>query len=335
MQSINSISEFLLSSGSEYLCFDMARGIVRLDTQVFFDYEQGKHPVARPRQQHGWFGLLFWNKQLSNEHYIWFVKLPVDERGCLVAAARMSFLQIIVEALGQQLEKAPDNQGQLPENPFSFVPSQQQLADFNSLVRQSLGKAPSQYFQPAMNYLHGRHNDWQSLSVQGIADLAAEIGGGKLDELITTRFGQLASPVTIALLHALENYPISSALSDFLIQQVTRDKTLALSVLRAIRQSEQEAKIHTFIVTLLNDEDICQSDLLQVVAGRHWLKLKHPTLRDKVMIKAAETGLFSPLFQDLVQIPDLRESMLELLRNPDNPPLVSQAIGEIFSSSAP
>lgn len=330
MQSINSISEFLLSSGSEYLCFDMARGIVPLDNQTFFDYEQGKLPVARPRQQLGWFGLLFWNRQLSEQHYIWFIKLPVDEAGCLQAAARLSFLQIIVEALGQQLEKASDNQGQLPDNPYNFTPSQQQMADFNSVVRRALGKAHSQYFQPVMDYLQGKHDEWQRLSVQGIADAAAEIAQGTQDELVINRFKLWAPEVQSHLLNSLENHAVSQRLSQFLVQTASKS-TAPLSILRALQQSAQDELVQEFILTLLEARELPQTDLLQVVAGRHWLRLKQPQLRQSVMLKAAQTGLFTALFQDLVQIPALRSSMLALLRDPHNPPLISKAIGDLFA----
>ena len=39
--SINSISEFLLHAGTEYIVFDMGRRLTALDNQAFLDIENG------------------------------------------------------------------------------------------------------------------------------------------------------------------------------------------------------------------------------------------------------------------------------------------------------
>jgi hypothetical protein len=105
MSQINTISEFLLQAGTDYRAFDMARGIRPLESPLFLDIESAIVPAPYPRQQHAWFGILFFNKQMSIEHYIWFVKLPLDEQGLVIGAARQQFLQIVVEAMGQSLGK--------------------------------------------------------------------------------------------------------------------------------------------------------------------------------------------------------------------------------------
>ena len=66
--SINSISEFLLHAGTEYKVFDMGRRLTQLDAQSFLDIENGSAYAPYPRQQHAWFGIVFWNKQASTQH---------------------------------------------------------------------------------------------------------------------------------------------------------------------------------------------------------------------------------------------------------------------------
>jgi hypothetical protein len=122
--SINSISEFLLHAGTEYIVFDMGRRLTALDNQAFLDIENGSTVAPFPRQQHAWFGIVFWNKNSSNQHYIWFIKLPLDEQGLVVAASRNHFLQIIVDALGQSISDDSEAANTLPDNPYSFVPAQ-------------------------------------------------------------------------------------------------------------------------------------------------------------------------------------------------------------------
>ncbi len=135
MSQINTISEFLLQAGTDYRAFDMARGIRPLEPQLFLDIESAIVPAPYPRQQHAWFGILFFNKQMSHEHYIWFVKLPLDEQGLVIGAARQEFLKIVVEALGQTLDQQKKTNNQLPENPLTFVPNQKHLPNFNSTDR--------------------------------------------------------------------------------------------------------------------------------------------------------------------------------------------------------
>ena len=168
MSQINTISEFLLQAGTDYRVFDMARGIRPLESQVFLEIENATIPAPFPRQQHAWFGVLFFNKKISDERYIWFVKLPLDEQGLVIGAARQQFLQIVVEALGQSLDKQNNPNNQLPENPFTFVPNQQQLADFNSIGRVELEIPLSEHLNLVEQYLATpERHDWRTSSYAG------------------------------------------------------------------------------------------------------------------------------------------------------------------------
>mgnify|MGYP000170960803 CR=1 FL=1 len=135
---ISTLSEFLLQAQTQYLVFDMGRGIRKIDNQVFFEWENQQEACAYPRQNHVWLCIVFWNEKLSHERYMWFVKLPLDEQGLIIPASRDQFLEIIVQALGKELEHSQDKQAELPENPFVFTPSQQQLADCNALISSSI-----------------------------------------------------------------------------------------------------------------------------------------------------------------------------------------------------
>jgi hypothetical protein len=174
--SISTLSEFLLQAQTQYMLLDLGRGIRKINTQTFFDWEKQLAPCAFPRQDHGWFCVVFWNEKLSADQYIWFIKLPLDESGLIINAALSQFLEIIVQALGKQLEHTSNNQAQLPENPFVFTPSQQQLADCNAHIRKELAlqsrvsSTSSKYLQ-APNTLKDEQA-WAALSLQDIADFA-------------------------------------------------------------------------------------------------------------------------------------------------------------------
>ena len=189
MSQINTISEFLLQAGTEYRVFDMARGIRPLESQLFLEIESATLPAPYPRQQNAWFGILFFNKQMSHERYIWFLKLPLDEQGLVIGAARQQFLQILVEALGQTLDKQNNPNNQLPENPFTFVPNQQQLADFNSIGRVELDIPLSEHFDLVKQYLTNPERlDWRTVRLQGIADFTASLQQDTLKQLMLKKF---------------------------------------------------------------------------------------------------------------------------------------------------
>ena len=109
---INSLSEFLLQAHTQHLVFDMGRGLKPITNQLFFEWENQQSPCLYPRQDHAWFCIAFWNEKLSSERYIWFIKLPLDENGLMIQAARNQFLEIIIQALGKGLEHTQDENAQ-------------------------------------------------------------------------------------------------------------------------------------------------------------------------------------------------------------------------------
>ena len=175
-QTIDTISEFMLHAGTEYRVYDMGRGIESMHSQKFIALENNQLPAPCPRAGHAWFGIVFWNKKISHEQYIWFVKLPIDERSLIIQAARNQFLEAVVTALGSNLEKNAEQGGQLSDNPFVFTPSQQQLADINAIIRRDLNLSTREGLDKAIAYIKNPALDtWQDLALQDIADLAVHI----------------------------------------------------------------------------------------------------------------------------------------------------------------
>lgn len=336
MSQINTISEFLLHAGTNYHVFDMGRAIRRLTSQLFLDIELGGTPAPYPRQQHAWFGIIFFNPNLNKEHYIWFIKLPLDEQGLVISAARQQFLQIVVDALGQQLDKNERNQ--LPENPFTFIPGQQQLADFNSISRQSVGLLPSQHHVLAVQYLQNPQIvEWQTLSVQGIADVLAFIQQDGTEDTFIQQFKNFAPQVQLAFCHSFENHVISPECSAMLLawwHEAPFEQTRLTALLRALSQSNEHAQLRALIQQVLENGDWLSQNVLILLAARHWQSLHDIELMSAYIHKLAETDteLFGSLFRDLVQIPDTRAKMLAILRWPDKPVSLANAIGKLFMS---
>jgi hypothetical protein len=338
MSQIATISEFLLQAGTEYRVFDIGRTIHSISTQQFLEIENALSKPQFPRAQHAWFAIIFWNKTLSDQHYIWFVKLPIDEQGFIVAAARNHYLQIIVDALGQQLEQAPSKNAQLPDNPYSFIPNQHQLADFTSISRAHLKLGQSDFYQVATSYLKNPQSaDWQTVPVQGIADLATQINQPEIEYLLVKHFTALAEPVKFALLTSIENQPLKTKtvelIKHFLLNN-PNNPIIWQQGLRALSQSVNKELVEELLNHAVSSELATDQNLLSVISGRLWHYLNSPQMLRSFLNAVANCDsssvLFVAIYRDLVQIPSLRLSMLEMLRWPDKSPELTRSVGKLF-----
>lgn len=336
-ESIASISEFLVHAGTDFRIVDLGRGVDLLETQQFLEIENATMPAPRPRQQHAWFGIVFWNKQASAQHYIWFIKLPLDEQGLVMSAGRNHFLQIVVEALGSSLADDSDKAETLPDNPYSFVPPQTQMAQFHAVIKTSLGLPPSQDAAQVRAYLlePNQHN-WQALSVQGIADVCATGMDNELVDAILSNYPMYAPALRHTLLGAMEAVSLPDVLLNYLTADI-RDEELT-HVLRGISENEPSPVIAKTLNSVLQKPERISLDVLSIIAARHYMQLDGPLLQAYFEAVAAfdeanshNFSVFSGLFSDLVQIPLLRPRVLALLRSENRSDALSRAIGHLFN----
>ena len=357
--SISTLSEFLLQAQTQYMVFDLGRGIRRVDNQTFFEWENQQAACQFPRQDHAWFCIVFWNDKLSEERYIWFIKLPVDELGLMVSAALHQFLDIIIQALGKELQHTENKQAQLPDNPFVFTPSQQQLADCNAHIRHALGINPRdnskvRAYMQAPSVI-ANEQAWASLTLQDIADYViqdCELGNPEQDVLAKGQSAQAsiaknitlyAPPVLSCIFASLESVEVEPVLVEALIafHQSTKESNLAVLCLRAMSYKPHSLCIN-YLFQLINENEKTRAGLplldlesCVVISGRYWQLLTKPSLLAAFMHKVAildpSFALFKGLYADLVKVPESRESMLAFIRYPERSKEVSEAIGALFS----
>jgi hypothetical protein len=362
--SISTLSEFLLQAQTQYKVFDLGRGIRNIDNQTFFEWENQQSPCAYPRQDHAWFCIVFWNERLNDEQYIWFIKLPLDENGLLISAALNQFLEIIVQALGQNLEHTQNSKAQLPENPFVFVPSQQQLADCNAHIRKVLNVKRST--NPKANaYLQAPslvedEQAWASLSLQDIADFVIHPNSDNtssehIQRLIAQNLSAYAKPVLNCLFASLESVEVNETLASALIKfhQSSPEPNLAALCIRAMSY-----KPHALCIDYLsqliqagarnndtnqdlgaNSNKTTGTDLetCVVIVGRYWSLLNNSenlaSFMHNVALLDNSYNLFKGLYADLVKIPETRKTMLSFIRQADRSQEVSKAIGALFAAT--
>lgn len=317
------------------MVFDTGRGIHKLENQSFLDIESNLLPVPRPRAGHAWYCLLFWNKQLSQEHYIWFIKLPIDEHSLLQQAARNQFLEVVVTALGKDIAKSEQA---LPDNPFIYQPSQQQLADINAISHYLLN-VPERAAKIAVEHYFNAPSvqDWQQLSLQGIADYVARLNDANMHTLSQV-LPNLPKALQISLMSSLESASLNTSLTNSLISLYDESTDIAVrhACARAVSAATDEHQQQLFLSHMLQQS--LDQESLVIIAGRYWPLLAQSadslmTYMNKVAEFDVSHRLFIGIYSDLVQVPATRAGLLALLRNPDKPDALTAAIGRLFSGA--
>ncbi|WP_371192585.1 DUF3549 family protein [Glaciecola sp. SC05] len=338
--SFGTLSEFLLQAGTEYFVIDVSRTRRFIDNQTFFDYETNKMPYASPRQGNAWLCVVFWNKQLNQDHYMWFLKLPIDEQSLLMQAARDQFLHIVTEALGQQLQNINEKRAQLPENPFVFIPNQQLLADVNAMIRHHLNISRPEGAGRALNYLKAPNiQAWSELSVQDISDLAITVHNEDVQAALLRHLEILPHPVCVCLCSSFEGIELPSALIDAILDYHQRCEQSVASMLLRSLASSRTTEVDQYIRSLVSGDEVLDTETLIVIAGRHWQALSPEAQEtsdslsqyfEKVAIAEPTYALFRGIFADMVQIPALRVFLLAMIRDQRQSEMLKSAISTLF-----
>lgn len=351
-----------MQAQTQYMVFDLGRGIRKLDNQVFFEWENQQSPCLYPRQEHGWFCIVFYNERVSPERYIWFIKLPLDEYGFINQAARNQFLEIIVTALGSQLEHSADKQAQLPENPYVFQPSQQQLADCNAHIKASLELPSSnpETLSAVLAYLQAPHmqtnaDKWTEFTLQSISDLIinpfVDNTSQALDEkgraqgtlqasclkAITSNIHLYPTPLTNCIYASLETMPLPDELVESLISHHSSidDPNTSALCLRAISH-QPNAQTATYINDIIMHAETLELETAVVIAGRFWPLLKEQSTLQQFIEKLvkidSEYSIFRAIYGDLVRIPEIRRNILEFIHSEHKSEDVKKAFNSLYQS---
>jgi hypothetical protein len=340
MTTIASISELLMLSNCQFRVYDLGRKIDKLAKETFNKIELNQLPYPSPFQGHAHLAIAFWQKQ-SPQPFLWFVKLPLDERGLLNQGARNHFVAIIAEALGADLSVDPTEKQEelLKSNPYIFTPSQYKLAMLNSLLSFDLKAPASQHYQNFQRYLADKNwQQWQTIGVQGITDFVARVGDKTHDELIAHSLPNLPFEVLSPLCGALENKTLSLCIIESVLSLLSDTGADAPEkqqmLLRSLASSTQHPLVDSFVVNLLNKEQL-DTDLLICLSGRCWQTLNN---KKRIMqflehlVAKQNTELFTAIFKDLVAIPAVRPILFQCMRSTERSEALSLAIGQLFTS---
>lgn len=118
MTEITTLSQFLTTAKTQFQVYDLGRRVQHIDMLAFHQIESLATPYPYPIQGHAQFAIVFWDA--SQQHFIWFLKLALDEQGLLSPAPRSQFIEMVLSALGQDPTQPLSNEQQehLANNPF-------------------------------------------------------------------------------------------------------------------------------------------------------------------------------------------------------------------------
>lgn len=335
MAEITSISQFLSTAKTQFQVYDLGRRVQHIDAMAFAQIEALQAPYPYPIQGQAKMALVFWDA--SEQHFVWFISLPLDERGLLSPAPRSQFIQMILEALGQDLTRtlSEEEQQKMANHPFSFKPTQEKLAVFNALVRRHLGRPASSQYEFAAQYLVGQlpAESWPNVGFQGLADICVRLGSLDHEAMVVRALKEAPVEVQIALCQCLEHVLIPDQVTSVLLEGLTQHIDARLIFFLRALGSQPNAAIRA--VSELAQKQLLTEEVLVCIAGRNWLALRDDACR-KTFLEAlalAPQDFFNQVFADIVAIPALRTSMLMAIRDPNRSDALSRAIGGLFEAT--
>ena len=340
---MNTLTDFLEQAQCQYRVYDLGRLVQKINNSEFQRITSNHQAYPFPIQQHAFIALTFWQVATQKEHFVWFLKMPLDEQGLMTITAQTSFIRMVVEAMGENLtaDMSDKLQERLASNPFVFKPSTEKLAIFNANINSSFIRPPSSFYPDIQTYFSNTStwDDWHVLGFQGFADLAARLNHDNNQQKIIDALEFLPEQPLQTLALCLENQSdIGAALAEKIAQQAAKRLQLgqditATLLLRAIASANAKGITKQLLSDQLSSDLIKSADWYVAVAGRCWTHLEDETLLNRYFEALANNHLtlFPQLFADLVAIPTLRDKVLKQLRLTARSPALSQAIGLLFT----
>ncbi|WP_458525509.1 DUF3549 family protein [Onishia taeanensis] len=345
MQPILTLHDFFTRSGARVRLYHLGRRLASCSLDDLAAFEAQRQPWTMPWQGQARLACIFTLGD-AEEPLTWFLSLPLDEQGYLVAAPRDAFIQRLLETLGHSvstLGKAHRVDNLMKDNPLSFTPSLPLQAMLHARANQDLDRSASQHLELAEDYLTGprdiapsedRDDQWQALGLQGLADFAVRHDTEQA-EALAERLPALPTEVLHSLCYCLEHLPLTPALIQALRargEQAARQGDLETfcACVRAVGAS-QEDSVAAWYGDLLEDRAACGPDLLAAMAARGWEHLEDAQRLPRYLERLAEQPSvdFTSAVRDLALIPRLRLPLLMQLRDAPGDSPVGQRLAHL------
>lgn len=351
MTHFETLIDFIRQTDAQFRVFDMGRCISKLSPDTFHKVEMGHIPYPSPFLHLAWLAVLMWNPKRAEENVVWFLKLPLDEQGFLVQAARDDFLNRLLQNLSNSMGKGPLDQPTEPDeyrdalkdNPFSFTPDQEKMAAFHATATLTTRQPASSYYPAAKAYFSGQQpiDNWSELGYQGIADFVIRHTEDNNETELTACFADLPDTPLEAACTFLEHIQPGEALSQAIMARLEtalqHDAVSANQIgalIRAVSRCPDTETKTQLLSKVLQHKHGTDPEVIAALASRCWSALQFPELLglflDKLAVNDAGQACFNRVMADLMFIPTLRALSLQKFRSPDRSEALSKAIGGMF-----
>ena len=348
MQNIESLSDLFSAVGCHATFYDVGRHITKITPQqvIQFDKKQQVYPYGF--RQQAWLACVLSAQEdrTKDNQVVWFLRLPLDESGCLNLGTRDHFIKTIVDKIMHKGTEQGLNEA-LEDNPYAFKPDQDRLANFHAILARDLKQPASEYYTAVLNYLNQEdlqsEERWSQLGLQGLADLAARTQND--NTLVVKALKQAPNEVVFPLCHALEHREQAGEVVETVCQALLDPNMNAADAahwVRAISRNSFPQALFIPLFTLLGDISDCHDAQLELIAALvakcpHWIN-EQPQLLRIILEKLAhrddgQLG-FKHIVSELTQQPETRANCWQVLRSDHASAPLQRATAGLFTPAS-
>ncbi|TXR53929.1 DUF3549 family protein [Reinekea thalattae] len=260
-----SLSGFLSLIGTEYQLFDLGVQVRRIPKNTLEILDHGfRYP--QPHLGFAWLAIFTWQADALERNNLWFLKLPLDEQGCLLPAVHGELVRRLYQAI--QTKDNDERRRLLSDHGFQFTPDNNKMAAMHSAVTHQLNLPASPYLAPAMDYFLQTETDidWTKLGLQGLSDLV-ERCLPKHEQQLIDNLEKIEDAPLIALVNQMQHRRISEPMALALCDEALRRNIdeLTEATLRGISQAENLPAITELFQTQLAENSISLESLLILI----------------------------------------------------------------------
>ncbi|KJZ14270.1 MAG: DUF3549 family protein [Marinomonas sp.] len=349
MNNIESLTDLFELVGCKASFYDIGRHVSKITPAQVIQFDKKQQPYPYAFKQQAWLAILLHplKAEQNAEPVIWFIRLPIDEKGSLNLGTRDHLIKSIVDRILNK-DGSTDISDALKDNPYAFQPDHERMASFHAALSVQFKKDASSFFNQLVTYLESDLNEedtsWQALGLQGIADLAVRANQEKYLALIKKAIEFAPQPVAVALAKALEHErPEEDYLNFVEAIYPTRGNTeWRAALIRSVSKAAPSEKLLQSIkLSLVTGENQATDDELQLIVA---IVAKCPSWfnTDPELLSLAMENLanrtdgyvaFSQIASELSHTPVVRGSLWSLFRGENRSPKLTQAIGSLFTKA--
>lgn len=326
-----SLTNFMAMTKAKFQLFDLGLYLRELPSTILTDLDNGQ-PYSNPHLGYAWLAIFNWHANQPEQNSFWFLKLPLDEQGILPAGVHSDLVSRFYRAI--ETSDASERQRLLTEHPYQFTPDHEKMAALHAVTTCQLGLSPSHFFEPAHQFFINNDDtiDWQTLGIQGIADVVWRLTNSEFETLIN-RLPTLALPPLLALLQQFEHREIPVNIIKTIAsiaQSAQTNDALFASCLRACAQSAAASTLEPVILARLKTQSVSTEVLLTILTRYSYL-LKNDT-QAVIILDSLATRVDSDAFARVITNLAMQPNMTGIIMKTLTSPTLTEALANALSN---